>query len=440
MSGELIRTTAALVCAVGATLLLPAAASAAVLHVDDDASAPRNPCTDPAPARACTSISDAVEQARLLSGAPHTIQVAPGLYVEEVALEEPDDAGLRIEGSGAGADPATQTIVEHGDDDGFNDGALDVDTLASGVVVRDLRVTVPPGANFLNDPAIEVNGPDASFERVRVVVREPSAGTALFLDGASPLVRRVVATAATPSSNALFVASAADGAVIRDSRADNSAGRAATVSAVDARIERSVFSAPDTVDNLFVDSGSLTLVSSLITGGRTGLDVFAGTATVRHTTVDAGDPKVADPDDDGLTARADNGTARIRIFDSIVLERQELRQGGDKVILCTRSDVPHQVETAGQGTGSIRCPATPGNARGNQTSAVGALFVGRAADWHLRRASPAVDRGTAAVPAGALDLDRNSRIADGNGDGVAATDMGAFELPALSQRPAARVE
>ncbi len=68
------------------------------------------------------------------------------------------------------------------------------------------------------------------------------------------------------------------------------------------------------------------------------------------------------------------------------------------MILCTRSDVPHQVETAGQGTGSIRCPATAGNARGNQTSTVGALFVGRAADWHLRRGSPAVDRGRPPSP------------------------------------------
>ena len=139
-----LAISAAYVVAVGTTLALPAAATAAVFHVDDDASAPRNPCTDPDPARACTSISDAVEQARLLSGAPHTIEVAPGRYVEEVQLEEPEDAGLRIEGSGAGADPTTQTIVEHGDDDGFNDGALDVDTLASGVVVRDLRVEVPP--------------------------------------------------------------------------------------------------------------------------------------------------------------------------------------------------------------------------------------------------------------------------------------------------------
>jgi hypothetical protein len=112
-----------------------------------------------------------------------------------------------------------------------------------------------------------------------------------------------------------------------------------------------------------------------------------------------------------------------------VLERQALQQAGDKRITCRRSDVPHQVETADQGTGSISCRATAGNASGNQTSTVGQLFVGRARDWHLRRGSPAVDRGTAAVGDGALDLDRRSRLADGNGDGVAATDMGAYELP-----------
>jgi hypothetical protein len=419
----------------GVVLTLPGAASGATFFVDDDATQPQEPCTDPNPALACAAIEDAVEQARDVAGAPHTIRVAPGRYVEEVQLEEPEDAGLAIEGSGAGGNsgnPTTDTIVEHADDDGLNDGAIDVGTLASGATVRDLRVEVPSGANFLNDPAIALAAPESALQDVRADVLEPTAGTAITLGGAGTLAERVVSTTVTPNSDALFVGSFADGATVRDSVAVNSAGRGGTTFATDgARIVRSVFSSSETSNGFFVQTGSATFDSSLLVGGRSGLDATTATVTVRQTTIDAGVPKVADPDQEGVVARADAGNAaRISLLDSIVLEEQALQQAGDKEISCIRSDVPDQVETASQGTGSIDCPAAPGNPAGNQTSDPAELFVPGTDDWHLRIGSPAVDKGPSSAPGGdgALDLDRNPRLADGDGDGVAATDLGAFEL------------
>lgn len=51
-----------------------------------------------------------------------------------------------------------------------------------------------------------------------------------------------------------------------------------------------------------------------------------------------------------------------------------------------------------------------------------------ASDFHLTVGSPLVDQGS--PTSGALpDLDLNPRIADGDGDGTAVTDMGAYELP-----------
>ena len=47
-------------------------------------------------------------------------------------------------------------------------------------------------------------------------------------------------------------------------------------------------------------------------------------------------------------------------------------------------------------------------------------------DYHLLPNSPAIDRGTARAAA-AVDFDGRPRPADGNGDGVAAFDIGAFE-------------
>jgi hypothetical protein len=61
------------------------------------------------------------------------------------------------------------------------------------------------------------------------------------------------------------------------------------------------------------------------------------------------------------------------------------------------------------------------------------LFVDAAADdFRLAAASPAVDAGTNAPPGGALpalDLDRKTRVFDGDGDGLAIVDIGAFEVP-----------
>lgn len=67
------------------------------------------------------------------------------------------------------------------------------------------------------------------------------------------------------------------------------------------------------------------------------------------------------------------------------------------------------------------------------------LFTNAAAgDFGLGAGSPAIDAGD---PTGlgtgesATDLAGNPRIADGNGDGTARTDMGAFEVPAVVKPP-----
>jgi uncharacterized repeat protein (TIGR01451 family) len=62
------------------------------------------------------------------------------------------------------------------------------------------------------------------------------------------------------------------------------------------------------------------------------------------------------------------------------------------------------------------------------------LFVNASGrDYHLRAGSPAIDTGTNAGPGlAATDVDRDLRILDGNGDGVAVVDMGADEVSRLA--------
>ena len=55
-------------------------------------------------------------------------------------------------------------------------------------------------------------------------------------------------------------------------------------------------------------------------------------------------------------------------------------------------------------------------------------------DYRLTAGSPLVDKGDPDVPQG-LDIDGNPLVADGNGDGFARRDLGAFELQPAAPQP-----
>lgn len=76
---------------------------------------------------------------------------------------------------------------------------------------------------------------------------------------------------------------------------------------------------------------------------------------------------------------------------------------------------------------------TEGEVRGSNYVEGDPLFVNASgANFHLGDNSPAIDAGSA-TNAPVDDFDGRSRPLDGNGDGVAAYDIGAFETPFLSE-------
>jgi hypothetical protein len=102
---------------------------------------------------------------------------------------------------------------------------------------------------------------------------------------------------------------------------------------------------------------------------------------------------------------------------------------------------PLRADAAGSGQSSIAASYSDYDPSANATNGPNAIItqanisnVGDArfvdatgGDYHLLPASPLVDSGDPAA-AQALDFDGNPLVADGNGDGIARRDMGAFEL------------
>ena len=103
MTNNSSRALALAALAIG--LALPASASARSTFYVNPAvnTSPANPCIDPDPAKACETVMDAVEQARL---APYTggddINVAAGLYTTAINMNQPTDSGNVIQGAGRG--------------------------------------------------------------------------------------------------------------------------------------------------------------------------------------------------------------------------------------------------------------------------------------------------------------------------------------------------
>jgi hypothetical protein len=100
-------------------------------------------------------------------------------------------------------------------------------------------------------------------------------------------------------------------------------------------------------------------------------------------------------------------------------------------------------------TGTAKISAEYSDYDGNENFALGGASIGEShvtnvgdagflnpanGDYRLRTGSPLVDRGDPDVPQG-LDLDGNALVADGNGDGFARRDLGAFELQPAAPQP-----
>ena len=194
---------------------------------------------------------------------------------------------------------------------------------------------------------------------------------------------------------------------------------------------------------LLTINANLTLDSSELLGGLSGVFMQHGASKERRTTIaastiDAGKPGTADGPsvhDVELGVGGAGSVGAVTIEGSVLLEPQSAGAGpggNSAAIACSNSDVPNQTQSAKGTEGTIEC-ATGTN--GNTSTEPAALFASPITNYQLNPSSSAVDSvpaGTIALPFGLTpsptDLAGNPRVVDGNGDCIAVQDKGALEL------------
>lgn len=124
-----------------------------------------------------------------------------------------------------------------------------------------------------------------------------------------------------------------------------------------------------------------------------------------------------------------SGYINLNIINSILWDNsaadggKEIYNGGPVSVTISYSDV--------EGSGASDWYTTLGITDGGHNLDVNPKFVNGTGillyNAHLQTGSPAIDAGNNSAVTDSPDLDGNPRIVDGNGDGIATVDMGAYE-------------
>jgi hypothetical protein len=409
------------VCVTGAALAWAAPASATTFCVPNFHAACPNNGVNVAQANLETAM-----QANGSDGTPDTIVVDAGVRTDSGAFQATGSDALEIVGAGpgttAGATRLTTSSIAA-------TTVVDLFTRAS-VTMRNLTVvlpvTVPPSDGLAvqagdGDILESVDAESANHTHQRAIA---FAGSGTYNGGR---IYGVNGGGFLSGVRTSFGALSLSGLTITN------AVTAVDVSAPTASItvRRSRIQAPQ-VGVSVTQGGAATVENVVITDpAAAGVAVGANTAdavsaTIRHTTIarvfglPAALPLMAE-----VANNNGNGNASISVRSSIFrgFDDSYRRSApvdpaiGNANILFTHSNLP-PTGAADAGDGA----ATLGD--GNIDS--DPLFAG-ASDFHLRPGSPSIDTGDPASPV-VQDFDGAPRPTDGNGDSVARSDMGAFEL------------
>ena len=415
-----------------AALALPAAASADTLTVDPaDAN---NACTRGTD-NTCKTIAQAVAAAQ----AGDIISILKGTYAESLSI--PGDLTLRgvsevkITGANTG-----DVITVAGNNVKLEALAIEVPTNGgsalkvdgTGAVIEGL-IAQRSNTSDVNDPVVDVTGGTAIKKSLilqnagatgTAAIRSTGAGGVVLEDvialsfkgpavtisqSESNKFARSTLVSAEPSSNAVEVTSAGNSStakkLIMDSTAivggANGAGLKASSGA----------GSPSTAGDITIEGRHVT-----IAGSKSGVIADASAANGSGLLIPGPDP-------------AGNITAKF--ISSIVHGASEAKKNAGLfgVTAANQSEIAYQNCDAPPATGNGKVDGT----QNQQNTEDAKLFAPNSVK--LRADAPVIDKGSAPLPdESATDLDGQPRSSDGNGDGTAASDIGADEFVNLAPK------
>jgi hypothetical protein len=337
----------------------------------------------------------------------------------------------------------------------YNAPAFPVEIVGAGADKS--KLTGPAGASRV---LRFQGGPGSSIHDLGVVLPQNVAFGAIGLDLADPALRLTVTAHPTQANTHRGIvlrdgASIADATIALSQDFGNLVG--IVVDAPSASVARSTIVARTGVEVSVGASATVDRITA--TSSAAAVEVVGGTVTVtssvlRPVSHGAGLVALDQPGDpgsvsaDGVTIMGDGSgesigaladefqgnTATVTIENSIIrgVESSLVRYGGAGTANLTARFSDFDPDTSEQGA-----------AAGTLTPPIGALEPGGNVNvdpqfgdpsLHLLASSPLVDAGDPATAAG-FDFDGNPLLVDGNGDGMARRDIGAFERPVPTPAP-----
>lgn len=351
--------------------------------------------------------------------------------VDSYTLLSGDNDDLEIIGAGPAATAITTTQSGNPFVVNLSDGGRDV-------TMRDLTIRIP--ASFTDNLGAGLQAREDSFENVDIESRNPRSDGAPSMIGGGSFSDGRVYGAAGGSIDTGFATNGADNGELvieRTSIEDSSWGVSVDDPEVPTRVRRTRIIDP-LAYGVRISDGSFAVVENSIIEADTATPVVAtstdpGTviATVRHTTI------VAPPDDQNdpaieatVSDVAGNGPVNLVVTDTIIAgfenplwcEAPVAADVGNVNLTARYSYFFHSATVIGD------CTLFNPNTIDAVDPQVGPPQFAGPGDYHLPADSPAIDSGdplTVSLPT--QDFDGAPRPVDGDADGTARRDMGAFE-------------